>query len=441
MLLAGDGTNAEVGGTGTGNRYKDRASCYVLLAQTNLLTMLATNIPGLVFANGIGNSSPGSTLRLGFTNAFFADGGILLGGPKSGTSVVDFNTPGSFAYFRNTAGTGPQSYWGIGDPSAGYGQAGMNCTADFTQGTVDAWVNQVVVGRSYREANRIQGSVGTLKLAAGKLVANSLLIGYDMVDYCAGIKGTVEIGGTAELVVSNALTLGRFRNAAATNGFSQARLNIKDSGSVKVYGGLTSSFTDAGNFDSELSVISGSLLVKGGFGPFYSLELNGCSLDLDISTVLSPTTALCYVTNLSTTTPIKLNVAGVIPATGQFPLIRYATLVAGVAGDDITSFTLPPYVQGFLSNNVANSSIDLVVTRVQDSNLKITQSALAGSSFQFSGTCAWTNASYRVVASTNLTDSASWVTVGRGAFTGGVFTYGDTSVTNVPQRFYRVVAP
>ncbi len=441
MLLAGDGTNAEVGGAGTGNRYKDRASCYVLMAQTNILTLSATSVPGLIFANGIGNGAPGSTLKLGFTNAIFSDGGMLLGGPKSGVSLVDFNVAGSAAYFRNTAGTGPQNYWGIGDPVAGYGQGGMSCTLDFTQGTVDAWVNQVVVGRSYREARKIQTSSGTLKMAAGKLVANSMLIGYDYVDYRAGIKGTVEISGTAELVVSNAMTLGRFRNADITNGFSLAKLDIRDGGSVKVYGGLTSSFTDPNNCDSELSVVSGSLQVKGAVGPFFSVDLNNSTLTLDISTALSPTTALCNVTNLTTASPITLNLAGVIPSVGQFPLIRYATLVSGAAGDDITGFTLPPYVKGYLSNNVANSSIDLVVTNVADSNLQITQSSLAGGTIQFGGTCEWTNASYRVIATTNAANSASWVTVGRGAFTGGVFSYADSSPTNYPQRFFRLVTP
>jgi hypothetical protein len=436
MLLAGDGTNADLGG---GNRYKDRASCYVILANTNILNLLATNVPGLIFASGIGNNSAGSTLKLGHTNAVFCDGGILMGGPKSGTSSVDFLFPGSYLYLRNAAGSGPQNYWGIGDPWSGGGQGGMSMTADLTAGTVDAWINQLIVGRSYRDANKIAPSSGILKFADGKIVANSMIVGYHNVDYAAGISGIVELSGTAELVVSNTLTLGRFRNATMTNGFSLAKLDIRDGASVKVYGGLTSSFTDPDNFDSQLTVNSASLHVRGGLGPFSSLELNNSTLSLDINTLLTSSKPLCYVTNLTTISPIALQIAGSIPATGQFPLIQYATL-AGNAGMDITSVTLPPYLKGYISNNVENSSIDLVVTQVDDSNINVSSTALVGASFQLTGTAAWTNASYRVLATTNVLDATSWTLAGSGAFTGGVFSFSE-SITNRPQRFYRIVAP
>ena len=112
MLLGGDGINTKFV---PGDYYKDRASCNVILARTNLLRLDAANAFGLVFASGIGNGAPGSKLLLGFTNAIFTDTGMLMGGPKAGISTVGFNEPGSFAYFRNTAGTGPQNYWGIGD--------------------------------------------------------------------------------------------------------------------------------------------------------------------------------------------------------------------------------------------------------------------------------------------------------------------------------------
>lgn len=435
--LAGDGTNTEVGGPGTGNRYKDRAACYVVLAQTNLITLLATNGQGLIFASGVGNNAIGSTLKLGYTNAILSNLGMLMGGPKSGASIVDFNSPGSYLFLRNTAGTGPQSFWGIGDPSAGYGAGPMSCTVDLTQGSVDAWVNQLVVGRSYREGNKTGLSSGTLKVAAGTIMANSMLVGYDMADYCAGINGTVELSGTAQLVVSNALTLGRFRKGDPTNGLSQAKLDIRDGASVQVYGGLTSSFNDPANFDNQLNVVSASLHVRGGFGPFANLELNSSTITLDISTVLNPAGALCHVTNLTTVSPITLNIRGSIPAAGQFPLIKYGALTGG-AGTDITSFSLPSYVQGYLSNNVENSSIDLVVTAVKDSELKVTQSLAAGGRLQLSGTCTWTNASYRVFASTNL---VNWTSAGSGSFVDGVFSYSDYSITNYPERYYRVLAP
>lgn len=363
MLLAGDGTNFDL--DGKGDRYKDRAQCQVILAQTNELRLVATSATeqGLVFANGIGNSANGSTLKLGLTNAIFTDTGVLFGGPKSGTSTVSFNVPDSTAYFRNTAGTGPQSYWGVGDPWAGYGQAGINFTADFSDGTIDAWVTQIIVGRSYRDAARITSSYGTLRLGRGQVVADSMLIGYDYVDYCAAVNGSVQVGGTASLIVSNTLQLGRFLKTTATNGYSSAKLEINDSGSVMALGGLVSSFTSAENFDSQLTVNSGNLYVRGPMGPFLDFTIYSGSLTMDFDRNANPSSPVCSATNLMTGAPCTLTVKGVALTVGQFPLIKYGTLLGGGA-DDFTTVNLPTQIQGYLSNNVANSSIDLVITEV-----------------------------------------------------------------------------
>ncbi|MGH8024471.1 MAG: beta strand repeat-containing protein, partial [Limisphaerales bacterium] len=60
---------------------------------------------------------------------------------------------------------------------------------------------------------------------------------------------------------------------------------------------------------------------------------------------------------------VNVNVMGGNFTTGQFPLIKYGSLAgAGFAALNLNA--LPPEVQGYLSNNTANSSIDLVITSV-----------------------------------------------------------------------------
>lgn len=58
-----------------------------------------------------------------------------------------------------------------------------------------------------------------------------------------------------------------------------------------------------------------------------------------------------------------INVAGVGLTVGQFPLISYSTAL-GLTGADMVLGRLPSGVGGYLSNNVANLSVDLVITNV-----------------------------------------------------------------------------
>ena len=365
LFFGGDGVNTAYG---SGNYPKDRASANVLLAQTNVLVLQGSSAypSGLVVGYAIGNGAPGSTLALGMTNAIFTDNGIIVGGPKSGTSLMSFQNFGSTAYFRNKAGTGPQGFWWIGDP-AGYGNGAMNGTVDFTQGTIDAQVSSVVVGRSYLEANAGAACYGALKIARGTLYANTMTIGFDRVNGCPPILGTVDIGGygpgdAATVIVTNSISLGRFLLANVA-GPSQAILNIHDGASVTVYGSVTTSFSNPNNADSEINMNSGSLYVRGTVGPLQVLTLNQSTLSLDLANSPNPINPVCAATNLTTGAPVTLIVAGTGLLPGQFPLIKYQTW----SGSEADLTLNAPTLQGYLSNNVANSSIDLVITNYSTS--------------------------------------------------------------------------
>jgi hypothetical protein len=65
----------------------------------------------------------------------------------------------------------------------------------------------------------------------------------------------------------------------------------------------------------------------------------------------------------------------------------------------------------------------------------------AGDSFTLSGTGPG-GQSYRVLATTNLAlPFGSWTLVNTGTFTGGMFSFTDSSTTNYLQRYYRVATP
>jgi len=86
----------------------------------------------------------------------------------------------------------------------------------------------------------------------------------------------------------------------------------------------------------------------------------GAVLNFNLGSFGNPGAApLAVAGTLTVNGTITVNITDATPAAGQFPLISYAT--KGGAGTFVLG-TLPPGSQAFISNNVANSSIDLVVT-------------------------------------------------------------------------------
>ena len=75
----------------------------------------------------------------------------------------------------------------------------------------------------------------------------------------------------------------------------------------------------------------------------------------------NPTTPPIYATNLVVVGTVYVNISGQGLSIGQFPLIKYDT-ASGLTDSTFVAGALPGGVAAFCSNNVANASIDLVVT-------------------------------------------------------------------------------
>ena len=128
----------------------------------------------------------------------------------------------------------------------------------------------------------------------------------------------------------------------------------------------------------------------------------------------NPTAPVVYATNLMTTGTVYVNVTGGGLSVGQFTLLQYGTL----GGDGFTFVTnsLPGGVSGFLSNNIANNSLDLVVTDVP--------------SLRWTG-----NTNSVVVGNWDLNGTSNWVDFVTGEpkfFVNGIsVNFDDTAATNV----------
>lgn len=143
-------------------------------------------------------------------------------------------------------------------------------------------------------------------------------------------------------------------------------------GAVNVFGGNFAGAVGATNASTTVvaSGATNTIVVNAVNGQFFqaaNLTLSsGARLQFNVSNsvALSTTIALLVITNNGTTlfatNSVGVDVVGALTV-GQFPLIKYAAL----GGDGFAAFqlgTIQPHTTAFLSNNVANSTIDLVVT-------------------------------------------------------------------------------
>ena len=342
---------------------KDVGTLY--LASTNYITCSASGTtPGVVIGNNNTSGSKTTKSWLGVTNVILADGGMEIPTKRMTASLV-FNSVGSFAYFRNRAGTGPQDHWYVGFNNTSGTGTGCSGLADFSLGLVDAMVNTLIVGQGETSGSSSSTATGNLNFSGGSLVASNVDIGSELIAVNPG-NGTITItdaNGPAQFTVNGFLRLGRHVSGGSAN---SGTLNVSSgsgAASVTVNGSII-----GGGGSSTLTFNSSSLSLSGymgaagtGQGPIGAFSFSGGTLTLNLGANPNPVTAVCSVTNAYLAQPVVLNVLGTALSVGQFPLIQYQTLT----GDGFNAFTtvnLPAQVQGYLSNNL--SSIDLVITNI-----------------------------------------------------------------------------
>jgi autotransporter-associated beta strand protein len=295
-------------------------------------------------------------LRLGQTNALFCDS-IVVGRGKCDSATPSMIFNGTFtsptAYFRGTNGTPRVSSWVIGDGFGGHSSTAFAYgTCDFTGGSVDALVDTLVVGRgsspSISGAN-IPGT-GTLTLAAGNMDINTLQVGYTTT--VGNGTGTVNLNG-GNLLVNSSLEF------AHTGG--SGTLNISAGTAILNAGAVSGGGTSAINMTGGTLVATNSAMPVGTVvSPIGTVVVANGTLNLAARNLGATVEAgtlngggLMNTINISSV-PTLTN----LPT--QLPVIQYTT-----PAGDLTTFvigTMPGTFKGYISNNTANSTIDLVIT-------------------------------------------------------------------------------
>ena len=365
--LAATVTNLLCGGELT---LKDTGTLY--LAKTNFITITApSNTAGFIIGNNNTSGSKTASAYLGLTNVIFCDGGLAMPNERM-TANLNFYSNNSAAYFRNQAGTGRQNQWSIGwNDTSGTG-TGTTGTANFSLGTVDAMIGTLIVGANETSGSSTGGGTGTLTFYGGTINANNVLIAETFGTVPGTVNGTINvaaINAPAQLIINSNLSMGLNGGTITPN----ATLNISSGAVVTVFGNIITGYGTSGVGMPGNTVINllGASLYMGGTmgaassstGPLNTLTLSNSVLTINLGLSPNPVNPLCTVGTLDAITNCTLDIEGGAISAGQFSVIKYSS-IEGLGFGAFTNLTLPSQAQGYLSNNVNNSSIDLVVTNV-----------------------------------------------------------------------------
>ncbi len=213
---------------------------------------------------------------------------------------------------------------------------GGSSAINFNGGTLVARANQ---------ANFMSG-LGSATILAGGVVLDSagfnITIGQTLTDGGLGGGLTKNGAGTAVLTGAN-----NYTNLTAVNG---GKLILS---TAHIGGGDLTVANTAGAGVRSIALNSQTALNNVTLAPTTG------TFDADLGNFGNNTVAPLYATNLIVNGAITVNVpVGVLASGTQVPLLSYGTKTG--AGTFSTG-TLPPGVVGFVSNNIAGSSIDLVV--------------------------------------------------------------------------------
>ncbi len=311
-----------------------------------------------------------SILYLGQTNQINVDSircaGDKASSPTSAGLILfnpAFTNNSPKAVFRGTNGTNRVTWWTIGDMGAGASGSNSSVgTNDFSNGILDALIETLSLGRDTVGAeNSATPIFGMLTYNAGVINVNTVYAGNQILNNTTigtcSIGGTININGTATMLVNSNLVLGRTSIAAP-----------KVTGLLNLNGGSMFASTisvGATSVTNNIRMTNATLVVTNTL----ATNANGLFIFALTNSVLGLTapangSLVALASNL--VTGGVTNLIQLAPATTffssypkQFPLIKY-TLWTGVNNFGLTN--LPGWAPGAtLVSNSVNNSLDLLL--------------------------------------------------------------------------------
>ncbi len=366
----------------------DRQSGAFYLARTNVIT--TAHVPAsyttypvafpIVLHDNEGNTAGNlSQLFLGQTNAIFTDG-IAVGTMKCGGGsnptaggwlgfdpAVTNNNP--VAYLRGAAGGATRvTRWNSGDGNAsGNSSNGSVGTNDFSNGTLDALVDTMILGKDRgATSSKTFPFRGVFTFTAGKLDVNKLILGNQITAAAANpCQGYMNVRGSALLAVNGTLELGHTDGSSNATFGQNAPTNT--TGVLNIVGGtVRASNIVSGTLSATnlIAVDSGTLTVSNSisYPSAANLNLALTNATLELTVIANQTNVL--IKDLVTGGAGNTISIAAAPTYASYPvripLLRYAGTFGG-AGYNFALGSVPANVIGHLENNTLGASIDLVL--------------------------------------------------------------------------------
>ena len=314
--------------------YSNSVACGVYLGENNYILTGTGNL----VVGGTGTTAAGAFMK--FNPAFLGGANpptAYIGGSASDNRIVNF-------YICNANGTP---------------QVPGSALCDFSGGNMTLNARTMQLGQA---GNAGVNALGVLTMDDGVVNVNNATVGNQGVSSggtgvgIINLNTNVALGASAALQVNSTLTL------AAVSG----TVTAGSAGTINVNGGsLTAENIVSGGGASGLNLTNASFTLSGTAGaipaPISSVSLVNSTLSL---AVIAAKTNI-EVASLSTGGPTNIiNITVVPPAPAypvRIPLIKYQGSIGG-AGFNFGVGTLPSLCAGYIFNNTADASVDLVLT-------------------------------------------------------------------------------
>src|SRR5665213_2269472 len=256
-------------------------------------------------------------------------------------------------------------------PAISLGLSGSNNgSGNFTGGIVDILVTTMTIGQSSSSTSGSGNSVGTLTFDGGTINVNTLQVGRQTANTGKSGNGTVNVNTNATTGTAGTLVVNTVLNLSSTVGGAGAAISP---GTLNINGGtvLANSIVPDTNHAGASTIAitaGGTLVVSNTAGTVSTPVTTFTTADGTLQISVSGATPEVVATTLNADgTANTINIAALPPISSfpvQFPIIQYSGSIGDV-GFNFVLGSLPagslPY-QGYLSNNVNNLSVDLVVT-------------------------------------------------------------------------------
>jgi hypothetical protein len=385
-----------VSGLGNTNTY---AYCTgtVYLAETNIITNHFAGSPvndttdayplsAIEVGRNSVASAGGSYLYLGVSNAIYVDS-IAVGLNKA-NGHFQFNpnnSSGGMAWLRGAGGDNSRiRFWTIADMSSTVASSvTAHGTCDFTLASVNALVDTMSLSRDSAGATSgTPAGSGNFYMGMGSVNVNTLYIGnsyFGNPSSQAGQQGLFWVlSGQDEegdnipgvLTVNSNMTIGNTvisgQAAVATQGALAITNGIVYANNITVGPFAPRNLGNIAGIGNSILMNGGTLIVTNALATnadtLVTMYMNDSILGLTASPAQSLSAQAEFLAFDGDTNVLELLSAPVFPTASypvQFPLIAYTSLT-GPAGYNLGLSNVPASAPGaFLSNNTANSSIDL----------------------------------------------------------------------------------